>query len=214
MIKLRKGEEPSVLVKNAARWTAQILEKLQGGEKPTPYEKGRYGHEDIKEALIEETKGKCAYCESKVRHITYGDIEHVVPKSEEPERWFDWSNLTLACDICNTNKASFYGDELKLLDPYIVDPLQHVMFLGETFWPRDGSESAALTEIKLDLNRKELVDQRRDRLTALVRQVAIARRTVDPELRAVLEQDLLKELTADKEYVAMARDFFKQVGVV
>ena len=33
-------------------------------------------------APIDETHGKCAYCESKIKHIDYGDIEHILPKNK------------------------------------------------------------------------------------------------------------------------------------
>src|SRR4051794_19317694 len=104
MIKLKKGKQPQVLADNAADWTKIVVDKLVAGVKPTKTEKGRYNHPEVKTALVAETQGKCAYCESKIRHVSYGDIEHVVPKSDDPNKWFDWLNLTLACDVCNTNK--------------------------------------------------------------------------------------------------------------
>jgi uncharacterized protein (TIGR02646 family) len=59
----------------------------------------------------------CAYCESKLRHITYGDIEHIVAKAVDQSRTYDWTNLTIACDVCNTEKS----DEEGLVDPYTED---------------------------------------------------------------------------------------------
>src|SRR3954469_25335779 len=98
MIKLEKTERPQVLTDNADDWTAVLLEKQAQGEEPTTSEKTKYRHRDIKAALLNETHGKCAYCESKLRHITYGDVEHIVPKSLALAKIFDWANLTLACD--------------------------------------------------------------------------------------------------------------------
>ena len=65
MITLEKGEEPEVLTRNALHWTNVVMNKLNAGETPTKTEKGRYNHVDVKQALIAETHGKCAYCESK-----------------------------------------------------------------------------------------------------------------------------------------------------
>src|ERR1700722_9410453 len=105
MIKINKLPAPAILVEKSTEWTNALLEKISKGEKPTDAESNRYRHAKIKQALLDETHGKCAYCESKLRHIAYGDIEHVVPKSVRPELSFDWQNLTLACDVCNTNKS-------------------------------------------------------------------------------------------------------------
>src|SRR5437660_11067609 len=104
MIKLSKTDEPAVLIERKADWTRTLVEKGARGEEPSDGEKNRYRHPDIKQALIAETHGKCAYCESKLLHITYGDVEHIVPKSAKIELSFQWKNLTLACDRCNTNK--------------------------------------------------------------------------------------------------------------
>ena len=84
MIRLEKGVEPAILVRKSSQWTNLVVKKIEAGEKPTKSERSRYNHSDIKSALIEETHRKCAYCESKLRHISYGDIEHVVPKSDDP----------------------------------------------------------------------------------------------------------------------------------
>ena len=124
MIELKKGQEPGVLARKSSLWTRVIVQKIEAGEEPTKTEKSRYNHPDIKNALIAETHGKCAYCESKFRHISYGDIEHVVPKSEDPSKWFNWENLTVACDVCNTNKSSAPVDGETFIDPYCVNPVR------------------------------------------------------------------------------------------
>lgn len=71
-----------------------------------------YSHSDVKDALIELFKGKCAYCESKFLHVYSGDVEHFRPKGEiedatpnkEPGYYWlaaDWTNLLLSCRNCN-----------------------------------------------------------------------------------------------------------------
>ena len=104
---LVKGAIPKVLQDKAQQWTEELLAVLARGEKPTDAIKGRYRHPDIKNAIKVETSDKCAYCESKITHIAYGDIEHIIPKSKVPARAYEWQNLTLACDICNGNKGDF-----------------------------------------------------------------------------------------------------------
>ncbi|WP_169789430.1 HNH endonuclease [Skermanella aerolata] len=185
------------------------MDKLAGGEEPTKADKGRYAHPEIKAALVAETHGKCAYCESKVRHIAHGDIEHVVPKSVVPARWFDWDNLTLSCDICNGRKSDFHGDHDTFIDPYAVDPEQHFWIVGETVFPRPGCDAAALTERLLGLNRAELVERRSERLKGLMKLLEVIERTVDPNLKGILQADFAEEAAEDKEYAALAREVMR-----
>lgn len=73
-----------------------------------------YGHVTVKESLIKSQHGKCCYCESKVTHVCYGDVEHYRPKAGYRETEFgplitpgyfwlayDWENLLFSCEICN-----------------------------------------------------------------------------------------------------------------
>ena len=90
MIKLEKGQEPAILARKSNQWTRTVVQKIQAGQEPTKTEKSRYNHPEIKAELLKETHSKCAYCESKFRHVTYGDIEHVVPKSQEPSMRWSW----------------------------------------------------------------------------------------------------------------------------
>ena len=206
MISITKGAIPAVLAANAAAWTANLIGKLNNGPPPTKTDKGRYNHEEIKAALLQETRGKCAYCESKLRHVTYGDIEHVVPKSTDPNLWFEWQNLTIACDVCNTNKGSHDG----LIDPYTVDPSVHLWVIGEFVWPAPGSDLGIVAERTLGLNRADLLDRRRDRLKDLIALLGVIARVQDPQAKKVLQGDFLQEIESDKEYAALAREVHRR----
>ena len=130
MIRLEKGEEPVVLAQKCKAWTAVVVRRIEAGETPTDSERRRYNHAEIKSALVAETHGKCAYCESKMRHVSYGDIEHVLPKINDPTRWFDWANLTLACSVCNTKKSDSPAEGEEFIDPYSVDPEEFFLAVG------------------------------------------------------------------------------------
>lgn len=207
MIKLTKSEIPNILRINGPDWTRIVLRKLEESVELASTEKSRYAHPEIKRAIIDETNGKCAYCESKIRHIAYGDIEHVSPKSSEPELWFEWGNLTLACDICNTNKGSKRG----VVDPYDLDPEQRFVFLGSMVWPAPGDEAAALTVRVLDLNRADLVGRRFERIEYLMMFSTTIEKTTCPELRKILEQDFRRELESSKEYAALCRSVGREL---
>lgn len=205
MIKLEKGEEPEVLARNWADWTTVVVEKIAAGEKPTNTERRRYNHVEIKQALVAETHGKCAYCESKLRHISYGDIEHVVPKADNPSEWFRWSNLTLACDVCNTNKADAPVGGGGFVDPYNVDPEEHFWQLGPIVYPKPGCDGAALTERLLDLNRADLVERRKERQDRLWRMLDSIERCENPHLKNLLWEEFNAESEAQREYAALSR---------
>lgn len=202
MIKLTKLPIPSVLQANAQKWTQELLYKHARGQKLTKSDRSKYNHDEVKSLLVTETSGKCAYCESYIRHIAYGDIEHITPKSVKPELWFAWDNLTLACDVCNTNK----GEQENLVDPYDqIDPQNRLFFLGAVVWPMPGDEVADLTIRILDLNRDELYDRRQERIERLMSMLKTMAKTNDPALRQMLKTDFEAELEEHKEYTAMSR---------
>lgn len=204
MIKISKGEKPNILDERAADWTAQVQVALAAGEELTKSLRSKYNHADVKAAIVAETHGKCAYCESKVRHVAHGDIEHVIPKSIEPALWFEWSNLTLGCSVCNTKKSNREG----FVDPHNDEPSEHFWFAGTVIFPRPGSGKGVITERILELNRSELNDRRYDRITALERLLRLASNETNPNVKAVLQQDLINNETKPEcEYTAMSRAF-------
>lgn len=204
MIKLTKLAKPDILEKNAEDWTKALLDKIASGSAPTDAEKSRYRNADIKAVLVKETNGKCAYCESKLLHVTYGDVEHIVPKSTKVDVTFEWSNLTLACDVCNTNKGDKFSHGTGFVDPYLHDPVNRFNFVGGLILAKPGDDDARLTEETLKLNRAELVDRRNQRIRYLREQVEVISRA-PAHLRQVLLESLQEELHADKEYAAIAR---------
>jgi len=204
MIKLSKTKKPAVLVEHGDEWTRTLVEKKARDEEPTETEKSRYRHPEIKQALIAETHGKCAYCESKLLHIAYGDVEHIVPKSTDIALNLQWENLTLACDRCNTNKNAHEG----FIDPYAVEPKDHFYFVGPFVFAKPASDGAKFTEITLKLNRGELFERRGMRINALRELVDTMERTTDETLKTALKQDIEEnELSDEVEYAAISRAF-------
>lgn len=206
MIKMTKGAIPKVLADNCVAWTNAVVSKLSRGEDLTATEKGRYSHRQIKDAIVNETHGKCAYCESDIRHIAYGDIEHIVPKDVDPSKWFHWDNLTLACDICNTNK----GTEVDIVDPYNCDPEKRFAFFGASMWGVPGDEQSVFTERTLGLNRAELVGKRTERIERLLSLIKVIEGTTNPKLKALYKDDFKNELKDEAEYAALSRTIHRE----
>ena len=200
MISLHKSAEPQILIDNKQRWTQELL---TGNDDALIRRK--YAHPDIKSALSRETHGKCAYCESKVLHVTYGDVEHIVPKKYDKALTFEWSNLTLACDICNTKK----GARTDIFDPYQTDPVDHFWFYGGLIFTTSGVKpEAEITLVILDLNRTSLVERRAERIKTLERHLKVIINCSDPTLRDVLIEALVnKETDRSTEFSACAQAF-------
>lgn len=130
MIQIDKPEEPpGVLIEkgtNARRSHSMRFthdpEAFRRGDKTFDFDRDIYAHDAVKAALSEAQFGKCSFCESKVRHVTYGDVEHFRPKAavrpspEEPRQrpgyyWlaYEWTNLFLSCPLCNRrHKANLF----------------------------------------------------------------------------------------------------------
>lgn len=201
MIRLAKGPEPAVLRRNAGTWTAELVQCVEKGETPTKGMLDRYRNDEIKEALRKETHEKCAYCESKPLHVTYGDIEHITPKDQDPQLRYAWANLTLACDVCNTNKGKQGG----LIDPYKDDPEREFAFLGPMLIALPDGNGERTVDV-LKLNRIQLIERRKERIENLMTQVYRLNETHDRERRAFLRAKIIEhETKSDREYAACAR---------
>ncbi|MGL4692512.1 MAG: HNH endonuclease [Stenotrophomonas maltophilia] len=212
MIKLEKSNEPQILIDNYTLWTRAILDKIAAGSSPTETEKTRYRHTDIKSALILETHGKCAYCESKLLHIHHGDVEHIYPKSLDPALTVQWTNLTLACEICNQNKSNKDPYVKFIIDPYATDPKDHLTFAGALALSKGtmyGTNSRAI----LDLNRGNLVERRQEKLAGLI---AIAENILRVDLpqatrQAIYDNFIQNDASDDAPFSAMAASFLEQI---
>jgi uncharacterized protein (TIGR02646 family) len=156
MIKLQKANKPEILQTNGEIWTKALLDKAASGQVPTAAEKTRYRHPQIKEALIGETSGKCAYCESKLLHIHHGNVEHIMPKSLCLSKIVEWDNLTLACEVCNQNKSNLDPNAANLIDPYADDPEQHITFTGCLVLSK-GTNKGTCSRTILDLTHKSVI---------------------------------------------------------
>jgi len=158
-----------------------------------------YRHPDNKAALKNASFDKCMYCESKVTHIDYGDVEHIKPKSKFPDLTYEWSNLGYACVKCNrSGKGDKYDDDF--IDPYQENPENYLLPYGSIIFAREGNKRGEITIDIVKLNRPELLEKRNDRLEKI--RPLISRYfqcTVDAQKEAIFEQ-IIEEAGEDKEY--------------
>ncbi len=167
---------------------------------------GNYKHPENKSALKESSFDKCMYCESKITHIDYGDVEHIKPKSKYPQLEFDWGNLGYACTRCNRQfKNDNYDEELPFIDPYDDNPSDYIIANGSLLFPKQGNERGDLSISGLGLNRLELIEKRQEKIDEIDKAIKVCFRTTNEILKANALDELAKEATDDKEYALIVR---------
>ena len=166
-----------------------------------------YRHQDVKASIINETAGKCAYCESRITHVYWGEVEHIKPKNPFPESRLDYDNLTLACAICNNKKGDYYSEETPILHPYDDIPADHLVGLGALIWHRNASPRGQRTIVLLDLNRAALNERR---FECIQRLSELADRYInepDGRIKNALGAQIRDEVADAAEYALVARSF-------
>ena len=164
-----------------------------------------YRHPPNKAALQAASFDKCMYCESKVSHVYFGDVEHIRPKDLFPDLEFNWDNLGFVCAKCNNAKLNQWHDEAPYINAYEEDPGAHLAAVGAWVLHRNGSERGELTWRDISLNRPHLVEQRGARIKAIADLVDKVNRTRNPRLRAALDAELDREVEDGTPYSMVAR---------
>lgn len=186
---------------------AEYQELLDSGAAIPESLQRAYNTPEMKQHLLEETQNKCAYCESLMRHVDYGDIEHIVPKTRSAKHRFDHTNLTIACGVCNTGKGTYDSQSTPLLNPFEDVVEQHLFPLGPLILRVPGSDRGLVTERRLALNRAHLVERRTERIQSLGSLLDQIEQTKKPEVREVLEEQVVKECDDDGEFVFVVRAY-------
>lgn len=210
MIRLKKLEEPQILKEKSKEWTEEYLSYIRRGEEIPERVKKRYADKSIKDQLLKETHGKCAYCESKFSHVCHGDIEHILPKNPDahPELYVTWSNLTVACEICNrSGKKDYNNDEEPLINPYEDEISNKIISFGPFLYPFQGSRRGLLTIEILELNRMALIERRYDAINKLNRLITLYSQEINTNYKEILLMQIREEVADDKEFSFVLKAF-------
>lgn len=180
MISITKPEKiPQILENRGKTVTDNLCQNYlqdkadyQSGKKKFEFASDIYGSKSVKTALIKAQHGKCFLCESRITHISYGDVEHFRPKGgwcqtkEDKIKtpgyyWlaYNWANLFLSCQLCNqrfkknlfpleneTDRAISHEIELRKENPLFVNP--------STENPEDFISFRGITPYAIDENPK------------------------------------------------------------
>jgi len=181
---------------------------------PTALSAGDYKHPDNKKVLKASTSDKCMYCESKITHIDYGDIEHIKPKSIYPSLEFTWDNLGFSCTVCNrTYKKNKYDETTPLINPYDEEPSEHIICSGAIVFAKQGSERGELSIVDLGLNRVELIEKRQLKINEMDKVIKACFRSTNETLKNNALDELRKEANSDKEYSMIIKSFFESQNI-
>ncbi|OWJ56090.1 HNH endonuclease signature motif containing protein [Paraburkholderia caledonica] len=174
-----------------------------------------YKHPLNKKALNDSTYGKCMYCESKVTHIDYGDVEHIKPKAAGlfPHLAFAWDNLGFACAVCNTTKSNKFFNDAPFVNPYNEEPAEHLYAFGAFLFTKNGSERGEITIKEIGLNRPGLVEQRTEKMHAIATAVNACHRINSAHLRQAAFDALMDEAGPDKEFSAVVAAQLRASGI-
>lgn len=181
MKNLRKLISPDIIIDRGAELTEEFL---QNNGRTSPWR-----NVEIKDALIKETSSKCAYCESEMLAVSFGEIEHIRPKSKYPHLVLDWGNLTLVCSKCNNEKRDKYFEELSFVNPYEDDVAEHIFAGGAYLYSSTERGEITIREIKLNDGARLIA---RDRAINALEQL-VRRRDASAGESRVLSEELIEE---------------------
>lgn len=227
MIKITRIEIPTVLANNATNWTNAYLQaKEEQSQQNTEEDKKKtkkivkeiekkYNHKDVKKSLKIMFNNKCAFCESYITHIDYGQIEHFKPKTKYPELCFEWTNFLLSCSVCNgkSNKGEHFPTDQEggpLINPVNEDPDDFFKFeyddITKQFLllPKNERANTMLKIIKL--NREDLAEKRTLDLSKIINLIMEIIQN-KPEKITLLEQ----EFSIKDEYYAFINTIFERL---
>ncbi|MBF6177718.1 HNH endonuclease [Nocardia otitidiscaviarum] len=207
MRQLTKGEKPAILKEKEDEWTAAYVAAVAAKKVQKPE---RWRDPQIRKALGEETSGKCAYCEALMADVSYPHVEHLIPKKLRPELAHQWTNLTWACQVCNTEKGDFYDETDGLLNPYEDPVASHLHFSGPYLSFYLGALRGEVTVKQLKLNRMDLVHARAERLTK-VREMLERWHSATGSRRKVLAETIRLD-AIDGEFTAMVQAYITALG--
>lgn len=197
------SQVPNILLTHGAIETQNLRDAyddddtyFDGKRSSDVFKSSIYGDSEVKNSLISIQNHKCCFCESRVTHISDGDVEHFRPKAawlheidglKKPGYFFlayDWDNLLLSCQACNQRAK---GNQFPILNSIIriaisstydyslekaifINPAMEDPEISITFYeeiPKGNNYRGRKTIELLELDRFSLNEARREKLKDL-----------------------------------------------
>lgn len=149
MIRIKRPKKaPEILRTTGKAKRIEMCKAFDKGTTDFEFDNQIYGHETVKSILKTAQHDKCFLCESKVTHISSGDVEHFRPKGgyrqsvkdnlQKPGYFwlaYEWGNLFFVCELCNRrfkknlfpllapkNRIASYKTKLSQEEPLFINP--------------------------------------------------------------------------------------------
>jgi hypothetical protein len=149
MIEIRRPiAVPGTLLTRGRQLRDEHIARHARGDTGFTFDRAVYGDAEVKAALCIAQHDKCGFCESKVTHVAFGDVEHFRPKAafratqgdaltRPGYYWlaYEWTNLLFACEPCNRRhkgnlfplvdeamRARSHTDDITRETPLFIDP--------------------------------------------------------------------------------------------
>ena len=191
------------------------MRKITRPECPNPRALSKdYKNAENKKVLLSASNNKCMYCESYVTHISYGDVEHIRPKSRYPDLEFTWGNLGIVCSICNNTKSDKFDESTQYINPYQDDPEDHILASGALLLHKQGSERGQLTILEIGLNRVALIEKRFEKINRIQNAIDAAMRTPNNTLKQLAIIEILNESESNQEFSLCIKQLLKSHGII
>lgn len=223
MIQITKPAEiPLILQTKGAAKCNEMCADYDKGVRKFKFDGEIYGHQEVKDLLIQIQNDKCVYCETKFTHDSPGDIEHFRPKSLYYWLAYDWKNLFLSCEECNrrhkrnnfplSNPADRNNshhdareEALYFIHPEDENPEDYISFRGEIIFAVNGDIRGRETIKGIGLDRTKLENDRRNHLKRLKFIFDLAQNNPPSPLRDEALAYIQESASADGEYSAMVK---------
>ncbi len=224
MIQFTRTAKPNVLVQNAENWTTEYLQAKENYNNLKTSEsknilkniENRYKHIEVKASLKTMFQKKCAFCESHITHIDYGQIEHFKPKSKYPEFCFEWNNFLLSCAICNgkSNKGDKFpleNENGSFINPVDENPNEFFKFefdeVTNKFLIFPKNERAFTTIKELGLNRENLSEFRTNELSKIT---FVINEIINKNKEELLDK-FISQFSQKDQFYAFIKTIFEKV---
>lgn len=151
MIRLARADKPEYLTDQTV---AELTTIFVNENRPV------WNRKEIKDPLLESSGNKCAYCECLLStESTYMEVEHFEDKHHNPELVVCWENLLPSCKRCNAAKGSHDVTSEPIINPYEIDPKNHILL--DLFRFRGIDELGTTSIESLDLNNTDRLVKKR-----------------------------------------------------
>jgi hypothetical protein len=213
MIHVVRLQEPEILTRKKDTWKNNFISS--GKDRPSTTQ---YGHHTVRECLNTMSNHKCYYCEQTLKD-TINEIDHFIEVAERKDLAFEWTNLYLACDNCNSKHSNTSIPVTDVLDPCVASNQEierAIYFETEQIKAVPGSDIGLLSIKKYKLHTDLLDRLRSKRLNAFYEEYVEIKEQQTREGRTSYSNaemhKILRYANADQPFSLMFRLLLRKKG--